>query len=72
MPLNEDGINKEPLRAHLAKGSRDLVNSYINYGRPYTVEANVKVFYLFISPAAALLDTFGLRLPFNLLKTCYN
>ncbi|KAG4420851.1 hypothetical protein IFR04_006033 [Cadophora malorum] len=38
------GITKEPLRIILSKGAEKLGNpSYLNYGRVYTVETNVKV-----------------------------
>lgn len=38
------GITKEPLRIILSKGAEKLCNpSYLNYGRAYTVETNVKV-----------------------------
>lgn len=41
-PIN--GLEKEPLRVKLASGARELDRrSYINYGRPYTVQTNVKV-----------------------------
>ena len=38
------GVEKEPLRVKLANGARDLDRrSYINYGRPYSVETHLKV-----------------------------
>ncbi|KAK0118624.1 hypothetical protein ONS96_011714 [Cadophora gregata f. sp. sojae] len=43
-PLNIRGITKQPLRIILSKGAEKLGNpSYLNYGRVYTVETNVKV-----------------------------
>ncbi|KAH6688849.1 hypothetical protein BKA61DRAFT_305065 [Leptodontidium sp. MPI-SDFR-AT-0119] len=43
-PPHPDGITKEPLKIILSKGAEKLVNpSYLNYGRVYTVETNVKV-----------------------------
>jgi hypothetical protein len=44
IPDTVDGLEKEPLRVKLASGARELDRrSYINYGRPYTVQTNVKV-----------------------------
>ncbi|PVH81155.1 hypothetical protein DL98DRAFT_417097, partial [Cadophora sp. DSE1049] len=43
-PPHIKGIAKEPLRIILSKGAEKLGNpSYLNYGRVYTVETNVKV-----------------------------
>ncbi|KAG4435135.1 hypothetical protein IFR05_009367, partial [Cadophora sp. M221] len=43
-PRCPDGITKRPLKIVLSKGAEKLVNpSYLNYGRVYTVETNVKV-----------------------------
>ncbi|KAH7348837.1 hypothetical protein BKA65DRAFT_477219 [Rhexocercosporidium sp. MPI-PUGE-AT-0058] len=43
-PIYPDGITKRPLKIILSKGAEKLVNpSYLNYGRVYTVETNVKV-----------------------------
>ncbi|KAH9208589.1 hypothetical protein DL95DRAFT_467569 [Leptodontidium sp. 2 PMI_412] len=43
-PPHIEGITKAPLRIVLSKGVENIRNpSYINYGRVYTVEANVKV-----------------------------
>jgi hypothetical protein len=43
-PSSVQGITKAPLKVKLSRGAEKLVNpSYINYGRVYTVETNVKV-----------------------------
>jgi len=43
-PVTVKGIDKLPLKVKLSKGAERLNNpSYINYGRVYTVETNVKV-----------------------------
>jgi hypothetical protein len=43
-PASIEGISKSPLKVRLSRGAEKLVNpSFVNYGRVYTVETNVKV-----------------------------
>ena len=46
VPQNIDGIDMEPLRAHVGRGAKELISSFINYGQPCTVQCNAWVRFL--------------------------